>query len=237
MATEPQSGAISAAFPAPPPFYKSFTPENLERLQPYIDPSSQVSTNTLHSSGPSIASIPELSSLPPELRHLVPPAPPRDGKYRSFGYQHDINPPTSTPQEIPTREHLLNLTDRLMRQYHRYVQILATNPSGELWVPQWEEIKKTFEEAHRVINVYRPHEARESLILRYEDQIKEVREETEKVKSSVERARKVVSGLGSEVLRNGDPGTNSETRDMKKDQAIATEELVLRMIDSKVGGA
>lgn len=246
MAAEPQAGAVSAAFPAPPPFYKSFTPNNIERLQHFNDPASQTSIETQRSSGPSIPSISDPTSLPAELHHLIPPAPPSDGKYRSFGILHDINPPTSIPHRVPTRENLLNLTDRLMRLYHRYVQILATNPSGELWVPQWEEIKRTFEEVHKVINEYRPHEARESLILRYEDQIKEIVEETEKVKRTVERARKVMSQLGSGILKDGDLGTNgagmgletvSPIEHNNQNRAIARETAVFNMVESEVGGA
>ena len=246
MAAEPQAGAISAAFPAPPPFYRSFTPENLASLQRFLDPSSQSSTDTLRSSGLSILSIADTTSLPTELRHLIPPTTSDDGKYRSFGTLHDIDPVIYSPQQIPTRENLLNLTDRLMRLYHRYVQILATNPSGELWVPQWEEIKRTFEDVHKVINEYRPHEARESLITRYENQIKQVTEETQRVRRSVERARKVVGELGSATSKDGKLGADGELRRMrteshtgsnKKNRATVRETAVLHMIENEVGGA
>lgn len=246
MAAEAPAGAISAAFPAPPPFYKSFTPENLEHLHRLIDPSSQSSADTLQTTETSITSIAESIRLPAELHHLDPPKPPSDGKYRSFGVLHDTCPTKSTPQKIPTRENLLNLTDRLMRLYHRYVQILATNPSGELWVPQWEEIKRTFEEVHMVINEYRPHEARESLILRYEDQIKQVNEETERVKRSVERAKKVVDELGGGTLKDGTKGSSDEvgrtetTSHLKSSgdsRTTSKEKAVIDVIESEVGSA
>lgn len=79
MATQPPA-PISSAFPAPPPFYKFFTPANLSFLAAHEaeDPFSQI--------------------LPPELSNLVPPLPPQDGKYRSFGIQHDVNlPPPPKP--------------------------------------------------------------------------------------------------------------------------------------------
>ena len=113
-------------------------------------------------------------------------------------------------------------------------------------MPQWEEIKRTFEEVHGAINEYRPHEARESLILRYEDQIRQVKGETERVRSSVERARKVVDELGSVGLRDGEVAVNGEDQDMKtmghkaksqKERAIAKEKLMSDVIEREVGSA
>ncbi|KAL8970767.1 MAG: hypothetical protein Q9183_001363, partial [Haloplaca sp. 2 TL-2023] len=64
------AAAISAAFPAPPPFYKSFTQDNLSHL------------SRLREVNPSITAL----DLPPELRTLLPPPPPSPKhQYRSFG--------------------------------------------------------------------------------------------------------------------------------------------------------
>ena len=133
-----------------------------------------------------------------------------------------------------------------MRLFQRYVQIMATNPTGELWVPQWEEIKKTFEEVHGIINEYRPHEARESLILRYEDQIRQVKEETEKVKGSVERARRTISllgsgglGYGQVAVNGGEKGLEGRCRQPKNEKELAKgrEQLVWNVIEREVGSA
>ncbi len=86
MADQPQSGAASSAFPAPPPFWKSFTSENLERQKELLDSNDQSSSTP---SSPPQSKL-DLLSLPPELRNLFPPPPPPDGKYRSFGIEHDV---------------------------------------------------------------------------------------------------------------------------------------------------
>ena len=55
-----------------------------------------------------------------------------------------------------------------------------------------------FQEIHKVINGYRPHQARETLILMMEEQLEMVRGETRSVRESVERARGVMEGLGKQ---------------------------------------
>lgn len=80
MATDPPPTSASAAFPAPPPFYKSFTPANLALLE--ASTSSVISTPS--STQPS-------SALPPALQHLTPPPPPLSGTYRCFGVSHTVN--------------------------------------------------------------------------------------------------------------------------------------------------
>jgi len=87
MAEQPPPAAISSAFPAPPPFYKSFTTPNLESQKTYLDTTNQPTSGPL----PTPASGLDLLSLPPELRNLFPPAPPPEGKYRSFGIEHDVS--------------------------------------------------------------------------------------------------------------------------------------------------
>ncbi len=49
-----------------------------------------------------------------------------------------------------------------------------------------------------VINGYRPHQARETLILMMEEQLETVRGETRSVRESVERAKGVMEGLGKQ---------------------------------------
>jgi mediator of RNA polymerase II transcription subunit 7 len=72
----------STIFPPPPPFYKHFTAQNLERLTELKERQSEI---------PGLSSA--ILDLPPELRYLVPPEPPADGSYRSFGETVDVRMP------------------------------------------------------------------------------------------------------------------------------------------------
>ena len=94
MADQPQSGAISAAFPAPPPFYRHFTTQNLERVKE-LQASKVAATGSQEKAEDFKLSQEDLVDLPVdvrnELRYLVPPAPPADGKYWSFGEERSVN--------------------------------------------------------------------------------------------------------------------------------------------------
>ncbi|KAM0803669.1 MED7 protein-domain-containing protein [Usnea florida] len=201
MADQPQPGTISAAFPAPPPFYKSFTPQNLSRLQEHLSSANQTTPPATH---PTTAPIPSLLSLPPELRNLIPPPPPPDGKYRSFGTLHEISStsPPEEQQQTPTPSRLLSLTHKLLLTFLSLTDALATNPSG--YGPIWDELHELFQEINKVINGYRPHQARETLILMLEEQLERVRGETKGIGEAVGRAREVVEGLGREDRGGGD---------------------------------
>ncbi len=76
---------LSATFPDPPPFYKSFTTKNIrlskQRLHDNRNSNDHDNTGTY----------PQPVSEPPaELRFLLPPEPPASATYRSFGAQYDV---------------------------------------------------------------------------------------------------------------------------------------------------
>jgi mediator of RNA polymerase II transcription subunit 7 len=78
---QPPPASISSAFPSPPPFYKLFTPENIERISSLRAAQSSSSNPTDCGTALPI----RVFDLPPELRNLQPPEPPQDGVYRCFG--------------------------------------------------------------------------------------------------------------------------------------------------------
>lgn len=78
MADQAQARMLSAAFPTPPPYYKHFTKQNVTKVR-QIRKEAASNTNQI-----------DVESLPAELRYLIPPEPPADGRYKSFGAQHDV---------------------------------------------------------------------------------------------------------------------------------------------------
>lgn len=234
MADQPQPGTISAAFPAPPPFYKSFTPQNLERLQEHLESLGQ---STSPATQPTTAPIPDLLSLPPEIRNLIPPPPPAAGKYRSFGTLHEVSAtPASEDQQTPTPTRLLSLTHKLLLTFLSLTNALATNPAG--YGPIWDELHELFQEINKVINGYRPHQARETLILMLEEQLGRVRGETKEVGEAVGRAKEVVETLGREEqgLRQGvgtDHFREPMRRRSRKEQNV--EKQVWRVLERELG--
>lgn len=86
MEEQPQPNALAAAFPNPPLFWQSFTPENLERIS--FLRSQQESKSKDYDAAKELPI--RLLELPPELRWLQPPEPPSDGKFRCFGDLFDV---------------------------------------------------------------------------------------------------------------------------------------------------
>lgn len=90
-----------------------------------------------------------------------------------------------------------------------------------------------------MINEHRPHQARETLILMMEEQRRLVREETEHVKVSVEKARGVLEGLkmqrgmgiGGAVLEDPKLGDGEGRRKRKWER----EKRVWEVIEKEVG--
>lgn len=122
------ASAISSAFPAPPPFYKSFTPTNLALLAARATSAAprETSDKSSHHIRPeeSFFSTAEKvqgeeeegASVVGELAHLVPPLPPLDGKYRSFGILYDVcmslspHPKWETTRRAKKKSFLLKCT-------------------------------------------------------------------------------------------------------------------------------
>lgn len=194
------SATISAAFPAPPPFYKSFTPGNLALVAAH-----QEETRHAASSSPSQSA----NLLPEDARHLIPPPPPRDGKYRSFGVLHDISVPAlpssssslqqaqQSPQprsQPPTPQRLLAITHNILLTFLSLTHALASAPSA--YAPIWDQLHALFQDAHAVVNDYRPHQARETLIAMMEAQVAKGREEGRSASEMGARVKAVLEGLG-----------------------------------------
>lgn len=87
MDEQTQARGPTAPFPEPPPFYKHFTKQNVSKLRELRKEAAK--NRTEGTDEPEQGDI-HVLSLPAELRFLVPPEPPSDGRYRSFGALHDV---------------------------------------------------------------------------------------------------------------------------------------------------
>lgn len=86
MEEQQAAPALATAFPAPPPFWQSFTPENLERIAEF-----RASQNPINKTYDPATELPlRILDLPPELRCLQPPVQPPEGKYKCFGDFYNV---------------------------------------------------------------------------------------------------------------------------------------------------
>lgn len=247
MADQAQGSAISAAFPSPPPFYKHFTPENLKRLR-------EIQNSAISTEEFSIGEVPkppslDVDALPLELRYLIPPPPPT-GQYRSFNVLQDVLPLSShNPHFIPSAhasqvsstqpesatpdpQRLKTLTRSLLLHFLSLSNILAMNPID--YPPKWDEIRDVFLEAHKVINEYRPHQARETLIQMMEEQVRRGREEIRLCKETEVKVREALQDLGKDVEVADVELRKKRKRDRDK---IGEERRIWEMLEREVGRA
>jgi len=247
MADQGQPRVLTAAFPTPPPYYKSFTKENVQRLRKLQKEAGTTSEDSNHAIN--------RQSLPHELRNLVPPDPPADGRFKSFGVQHDLNeptqslsaagiqqlypdPPKDTEIQPDPTPHMLTITRSILLNFLELVGILSVNPTQ--YGDKIEHLQTLFYNVHDMINQYRPHQARESLILMMEEQVDKIRAEIRSVNESKEKMQTLLktiqeSGTAAQAQAEQEPRFNGvqeqedeETkarREMQRSQWDALEEL------------
>ena len=243
-----QQTAIAAPFPAPPPFYNHFTKDNLSALRQIQKDATRSQRENGDPPTSSTTNPPlDLLALPPELRYLLPPPPPTPSTpYRTFGstINHTApdlslsdagipqlypNPtPSSDESEQNPQPHLLALARSLLTTFLSLIGSLSTNPG--LFEERVEDLQTMMYNLHDLVNRYRPHQGRESLILMMEERVGRMREETRRVVEGRERVEGVVRGLReAEVVGGMDGGAERE--------ALVREEAVSQVsLEEKQGG-
>jgi mediator of RNA polymerase II transcription subunit 7 len=191
---------LKSPFPAPPPFWKHFTADNLSRLADAT--ASDTSTK-----------------LPYDLAVLSPPPPPTAGSYPTFNQSNQVAPRADPPPpEIllfdPDSDRfnpavmLTRLTKSLLLNFLELMTILTENPTER--TEKMEDIRRLVINVHAVINMYRPHQARESVKERLLGMLEDGEKEIERAEVVKGRVAEFLSEV--EVLREksaeGDGGAD-----------------------------
>lgn len=215
-----EQSTIASPFPAPPPFYKNFTKQNLAALR-------------------RLRKDDDATSLPKELQFLVPPEPPV-GKYDSFGAAIDRDAPEPTlsaagieqiyPAQPEVRlnpqPYLIVLARSLLTTFLSLTGILSANP--ELYQEKTQDLQTLMYNMHDLINQYRPHQARETLILLMEERVNKVRREIE----AIDEAKQKIADLLQKFQVEGSSerlGT-SEQATQKSDEKLEKSARKMRQL-------
>ncbi|KAK5162875.1 Mediator of RNA polymerase II transcription subunit 7 [Saxophila tyrrhenica] len=216
-----QPQPIAAPFPAPPPFYHHFTKSNLSHLrrlqkdasqqtpQPNgdstgTDNNSSDTSTTNHDSKPDL----DILSLPPELRYLLPPPRPTT-TYTTFARPINLtapdlsladagveqlypSPPPDT--QLNPQPPLLSLARSLLTTYLSLIGNLAVNPEG--FEDKVEDLQTLAFNMEDLINRYRPHQARESLVLMLEGRVEGLRNEIQRIRDGGGKVEELMKSLG-----------------------------------------
>lgn len=224
-----EDDVLTSYFPNPPPFYKHFTPKNLDALSHFKDQHNLSENATLTPT--------QLLDLPTELRYLVPPAPPVPStEYTVFGkktkldrlddypevmsqirsrLQHhpaapsepildwsyeQLYPSSSTLSFAARQQYLFRFLRSMVLSYIEVLGIVAQDPTSEAKEEKLGDLLTLVLNMHALINEYRPHQARETLIREMERQVERKRGEVEGVRRMGERVREVLRGIGKGVV-------------------------------------
>lgn len=214
QAKQPPKPPLKALFPAPPPFYKYFTKPNiaeLKRLREQAGPPPD--GKQTEQDGSSIKPDLDILSLPTELRFLIPPPPPTDGKFQSFGICHNPNGPPPSLQDLQVEQlypshpgvklnpqtYLISLAKSQLLTFLGLVGALSQN--AEKYDTFTRDLETITSNMHDLVNQYRPHQARESLISMMKERVEKMRAEIKAIAEAKARARKLMEALRDDEER------------------------------------
>jgi mediator of RNA polymerase II transcription subunit 7 len=257
-----EEGPLLNYFPDPPPFYKHFTTENLERLKEIENEASnsaEIPNNVARSS--SKLSTEQILALPAELRYLIPPPPPADNESfhvfgepaktsgtnnftqmmefvsKTLGEQYILSDWTYTqlyPSTDPTssstdanidRQQYLNRFNRsIIIEYISLLGVVALNPTSEHKDRKLKHILTLVCNMHALINEYRPHQARETLIRIMEEQVARKKREIEGVRAIGEKVRSVLGEFGKAVEAEADIKSD-QVADEQEERTLSQDDL------------
>jgi mediator of RNA polymerase II transcription subunit 7 len=79
MADQPiDTSSASSTFPDPPPFWRDFTTDKIERME-------SLRSRYADQTGLDVSNVIRVPNVPEDLTNLQPPPEPADGKWRLFG--------------------------------------------------------------------------------------------------------------------------------------------------------
>ncbi|KAJ5441814.1 Mediator complex subunit Med7 [Penicillium cf. griseofulvum] len=257
MADESQQRTVNAAFAPPPPLWKHFTPENIDRVEQIKAEASRGEDGRLNKNKKWSPAELRALEIPSELRYLVPPDIP-EGQYSVFGELQTVSlysiaiiaragnrtalsrtPAAGTDQNLqpsPPLNHayyLLKISKSLLLNFLEFTGILSVSP--EQFESKVEDLRNLFINAHHLLNLYRPHQARESLIMMMEEQLNHSREEMkqmDKVKVEVESLLEQLQAEGSRVAAAGS-GDDTDQAKALKEKADQHSQLIWDLLDKE----
>jgi mediator of RNA polymerase II transcription subunit 7 len=107
--------------------------------------------------------------------------------------------PASASSNLDRQNYLFRFNRSILLTYIELLGIVALNPTSEHKDEKLKHILTMVTNMHALINEYRPHQARETLINIMQEQVERKKREVEGVKKMKERVRDVLEGFEKEV--------------------------------------
>lgn len=97
-----------------------------------------------------------------------------------------------------------------------------------------QDLRTLFINFHHILNEYRPHQARESAIALMQEHLDRTRTETMAIRAAVDRARRVLDGLGSLSVPEEDEGGVGGVKGVGEGEVKVDGEAVQRQREKDV---
>lgn len=220
LITMAEESLISSLYPPPPAYYKYFTSENVNRAK------------ELEASN---GEIPEDAKY---LEFLTPPRQPEGETYRSFGNVWQFNdkipqledmgiPQLYKPSDVPDGDDsqakilaLKKLIKSLLLNFLEVVGVMSVDPKE--FSLKVEHIRTILINIHHLLNEYRPHQSRESLILLMENQVETKKNEILEIKRVCSEVEDKIKSL-VEIYVDGKAEVKHEDDELQPPQEVRSE--------------
>ncbi|OQS07248.1 mediator of RNA polymerase II transcription subunit [Thraustotheca clavata] len=134
-----------------------------------------------------------------------PPPPPLKPTYHSFGTPYatedavaDLLPEGKVYESgCNVKNEMKRINKSLMLSFLELIEVLLVNPAK--FSEKIEDIEKLFVNMHNLINAYRPHQARETLIDLLKQQIEERKQATAEIRQVIENNKIAVQAAHAEL--------------------------------------
>ncbi|KAF1850250.1 uncharacterized protein K460DRAFT_266774, partial [Cucurbitaria berberidis CBS 394.84] len=155
-----------------------------------------------------------------QLYHTTPPSQPTT---------------TSTPTTLDRQNYLFRFLRSMLLSYISLLGLVAIDPVSPAKDDQIAHILTMVTNMHALINEYRPHQARETLIAKMEEQLERKVKEVEGVRKVGERVRGVLEGFKNAVPGEKDEAKVADTIVNDEDRAQMTQAHMWGSVDEILG--
>lgn len=223
---------ISSLYPPPPPYVKFFTDENINKLDQWK--AEQGELQSLDSSSP--------PPPPGVLRFLIPPKPPAGSHYRGYGniWSFDDKLPSlkdtnwqqlyKDNDELITSEtkiqELHKLMDSLLLNFLELIGIMSIDP--QQFEPKVRQISLILININHLLNTYRPHQSRESLIMLLRKQIDNKQMEIDTMDKTIEEIKSKILALTNDSNMPNDSiiGKSTNINQQRNNQRDSRDQII-----------
>lgn len=124
----------------------------------------------------------------------------------------DASKDDQSAQPLNHAYYLLKISKSLLLNFLEFVGVLSVAP--EQFETKLDDLRNLFINAHHLLNLYRPHQARESLILMMEEQLENTRSEMQEMDGIKNRVERLLEQLAVEG-RDADASLQPEPTDIQ----------------------